>query len=345
MAPKVLLFGSGSVGTIYVHLLLKAGCDVTAICRSNYTAAKENGFTINSVVYGDNIKIHPKVARTPSEAASEGPYDYLLVTCKALPEAQTASVIAPAVTKGHTTIVLIQNGIAIEEEYASQFPSNPLLSCVVYLPVTQTSPGCIAMHGPEQLEVGTYPPSPTSESAERLVALLNSAGGNATFYEDIQPQRWKKLLLNASWNPLSALTLCRDTAFLATSSFSESTFRGILHEIATIAQALGFHSITPEAADEIFKMTTARASKIGVQPSMLADQLASPRPRPLEVEVILGNPLRIARQKCPQVECPRLEMLYTLTKALDEANRYRKPGQSLDGEDLQRKADSEAKAK
>lgn len=38
--PKVLLFGAGSIGTIYIYILQKAGCEVTAVCRSNYEAAK-----------------------------------------------------------------------------------------------------------------------------------------------------------------------------------------------------------------------------------------------------------------------------------------------------------------
>ena len=38
--PKVLVFGAGAVGTIYIYLLQQAGCAVTAVCRSNYEAAK-----------------------------------------------------------------------------------------------------------------------------------------------------------------------------------------------------------------------------------------------------------------------------------------------------------------
>lgn len=38
--PRVLLFGSGAIGTIYVYILQQAGCDVSAVCRSNYEAAK-----------------------------------------------------------------------------------------------------------------------------------------------------------------------------------------------------------------------------------------------------------------------------------------------------------------
>ena len=74
MAPKVLVHGSGAVGSIYVYLLDKAGCDVTAVCRSNYDVVKENGFTIDSDVYGKGLRVHATVARTPDEAVQYGPF-------------------------------------------------------------------------------------------------------------------------------------------------------------------------------------------------------------------------------------------------------------------------------
>jgi len=38
--PKVLIHGAGAIGIAYVYMLDKAGCEVTAVCRSNYEAAK-----------------------------------------------------------------------------------------------------------------------------------------------------------------------------------------------------------------------------------------------------------------------------------------------------------------
>ena len=45
-----------------------------------------------------------------------------------------------------------------------------------------------------------------------------------------------------------------------------------------------------------------------------------------------GNPLKIARQL--GVDVPRIEMLYALTKALDEAVAHRQPGKSLAGDEV-----------
>lgn len=50
---KVLLFGTGGVGTIAaVNLEVGGQAEVTAVLRSNYTAVKENGFDIASCDHG-----------------------------------------------------------------------------------------------------------------------------------------------------------------------------------------------------------------------------------------------------------------------------------------------------
>lgn len=334
MPPKVLLHGSGAIGTIYVYLLLKAGCDVTAVCRSNYEAAKADGFHIDSDMYGKGIHIHPKIVRTPEEASTAGQYDYLIVSCKAFPDAQTSETISAAVTPGHTTIVLIQNGVGIEEEYASRFPENPLLSCVVYLPTTQIKPGYIEMGNLEMLEVGPYPASAHSDekvkaSADQLIALLQSAGGNAHYFQDIQEKRWNKLLLNAPWNPMCALTLSRDAAFLLSSPESEGVVNEVMKEVMAISKALGYTSVDEASAKIGLDRAKDRIGSTGIEPSMLVDVLWGRR---MEVEVILGNPLRKAREL--QVQVPRIEMLYVLAKVLDDSTRYRKQHSSLDGETM-----------
>ncbi|KAF2207259.1 hypothetical protein CERZMDRAFT_51432 [Cercospora zeae-maydis SCOH1-5] len=332
--PRILLHGTGSIGAIYAYQLLKGGSDVTVICRSNYQAVKDNGIHIDSDLYGKGLHITPKVVRSPQEAAKDGPYDYLLVACKALPEARTSETIAPAVTPGLTTIALIQNGIDIEQEYAERFPENPLLSCVIYLPATQISPGHVRMGGLERLEIGPFPSSAhdspkVQDSANRFIEALKAGGGNPVYHADIQELRWFKLLLNVPWNPICALTLARDLPYLASSELAKPVVDGVLEEVVAVSQALGYKTVTKEAADEGVAVIQARQGTLGTEPSMLADVLLSRR---MEHEVILGNPVRAAQKI--GVPVPRMELLYVLVKALDLAQQKRKEGKSLDCADL-----------
>lgn len=310
--PRVLLFGAGAVGTIYLWLLSKVA-STTAVCRSNYDVVKKDGFIINSSIFGDNIHFTPNVVRNCEEAASASskPYDYIVVCSKAIP-GTFPQLIAPAVTPGHTAIVLLQNGVGIEEEYATAFPGNPIISAVLFLPVVQRSTGVIDHGEIEQIQLGSYPSSTSGDHASAFTELIKAGGGTAEFYQDIQLKRWTKLLINASWNPICALTLSKDTEVLEASQESYSAVLGVMLEIRAIAAAYGY-TITREEVE--FQLSRAQAripTKSGIKPSMLQDVEASRR---IEIEAIVGNPMRMGKEK--GVECVRLEMLYVLGKALD----------------------------
>ncbi|KAF2711597.1 2-dehydropantoate 2-reductase [Pleomassaria siparia CBS 279.74] len=311
--PRVLLFGSGSVGTIYLYLLSKVASRITAVCRSNYNIVKNEGFTINSALFGQDIHFTPHVVRNCDKAAiaDPTPFDYVLVCNKAIP-GTTPHLISPVVTPGHTVIVLVQNGIGIEDEYATAFPNNPIVSCVVYLPVAQRPAGTITHGEVERLEIGSFPASASSEHAESFAKLLRDAGATAEVYDDIQLKRWFKLVVNASWNPLCALTLCTDVEFMESSAPATGLVFDIMLEVCDIAKAYGYTISREEAEHQLGRAKARIAKKKGVEPSMLQDVREGRR---MEVEAIVGNTVKLGKKK--GVSCQRLEMLYVLISALD----------------------------
>jgi 2-dehydropantoate 2-reductase len=311
--PKVLLFGAGSVGTVYLWLLSKVA-HTTAVCRSNYEVAQKDGFIINSSIFGQGIHFMPEIVRDCEEAAAkagETSFDYIVVCSKAIPGI-VPHLISPAVTPGKTAIVLIQNGVGIEQEYKDAFGSNPIISTVVYLPATQRPAGVIKHGEVEKLQIGAYPTSTNSEPAKAFATLVQAAGGTAEFCEDIQPKRWFKLLVNASWNPICALSLSKDTAILEACDEATAVLFAVMMEIRDIADAYGYTIRKEEVEFQLGRAQARIPMKAGIEPSMLQDVQAGRR---IEVEAIVGNAVRMG--KCKGVRCDRLEMLYVLAKALD----------------------------
>lgn len=314
---EVLLFGAGSIGAVYLYQLQQAGCRVTAVCRSNYLSVKENGFRLNSVRYGNVVYKPDQVVRDVSECQQK--FDYILVCTKSYPGSTPSlpDMLGPVV-KGRpdTAIVLAQNGIMIEEEVAVAFPDNPLLSGVVYLPATQIEPGVIDY--PEMLnllELGTYPtnaPTRCKLAAESFVKLMILGGGAAEVHGNIQISRWSKLLLNCVWNPICALTLCTDGDFLLSSEpYAHELAWETMLEIIELARKTGVEGVTQEVALKKFQIAKTRAENgTGREMSMLQDIRLS---RPMEVEAILGNVVRIGREN--GLKMPRLATMYALVKA------------------------------
>ncbi|KAF9696787.1 hypothetical protein EKO04_005356 [Ascochyta lentis] len=310
--PKVLLFGAGSIGTIYLWLLSKSST-TTAVCRSNYDVAIKDGFIINSSIFGQGIHFRPNVVRSCEEAASADttPYDYIVVSSKAIP-GTVPKWIAPVVTPGQTTIVLLQNGIGIEEEYRLAFPKNPIVSAVIYCPTTQRPAGVIKHGEVEKLEIGAYPSSAPAEHAKAFTQLIQSVGATAVFHEDVQLIRWTKLLINASLNPICALAFGKDTDVFESCDEAPDVIKNVMLEIQNIAAAYGYN-ISKEKVEFEFNRTKTRIPiHAGIEPSMLQDVQSGRR---MEVEAIIGNPVRMGKAK--GVKCDRLELLYVLAKTLD----------------------------
>ncbi|KAF2245018.1 2-dehydropantoate 2-reductase [Trematosphaeria pertusa] len=309
--PKVLLFGVGSVGAVYLYLLSKVA-STTAVCRSNYDIVKANGFTIHSSIFGDNLHIQPNVVRSCDAAASQDtrPFDYILVCCKVIPG--VPNLIKPAVTPGRTVIVLIQNGIGIEAEYATAFPNNPIVTGAVYCKTTQRPAGVVRHDEVELLELGSYPSSASNGHAEAFVKLIQSTGATAELHDDVQTKRWYKLLVNASWNPICALTMCTDVGFLQSSSLATTFVLDIMLEVCAIADAYGYTFQREEAEYQLARAVARIERGNAVEPSMLQDVREGRR---IEVEAIVGNAVRMGRER--GVRCDKLECLYVLAKARD----------------------------
>ncbi|KAF9894404.1 hypothetical protein FE257_007907 [Aspergillus nanangensis] len=175
----------------------------------------------------------------------------------------------PAVSVDAT--IALQNGINIEAPFRALFVTNPLLSAVLYTPVSQTSPTTFADSLLDMIYLGTYTASaPTTHkaAAEYLTQALYAGVASATQIEDIQLERWKKLLINGSENSVCALCGLRDATFLQSSMGAVGFLRDVMREIAATATAtaVGYEGIDEGVVEEQMELLLARALP-GVMPS------------------------------------------------------------------------------
>ncbi|CAO0790985.1 unnamed protein product [Mucor circinelloides] len=306
--PRLLTVGTGAVGAIYSWRLSKS-CNVSAVCRSNYEIVKKDGFDIESAKFGKDVFRPDQVARTVSECVTSEPFDYILVTLKALPECyNVADIIAPAVTKD-TTIVLIQNGLGVEEPITERFPDNPIVSIVAYIGTSQTEPGKIKMVGKESLVVGKYLGAKRDSEKQRaeFIELLKKGDCDVQVVEDVEKVRWQKLFWNAAFSPVCAMTGMNTTELLANEEAMKAV-KNVMGEVIDAAIANGYEFDHDEQMHAMISRTEATATNY--KPSM---QLDKERNSPMEIEVILGTPLR--RAKAKGLSVPNLELIHSLCSA------------------------------
>lgn len=302
---SVLIVGAGAVGAFVGSALARQGAAVSVVCRSDYEVVKRAGFTITSPLLGDHCFRPAQVYHDVSEC--EEPPEYLILTVKVLSGVDRAALIRPAVGP-RTVIVLVENGLDIEEEIVQAFPANEVLSGLAFVGVERTQPGRIAHVAAGWLILGRYPRG-LSPAAQRLGAMFEAGKVGCNVTDDVVSARWQKTVWNASFNPLSVLGGILDTATMLGTPEGEALVRELMTEICAVAAAAG----SPQNPALIEKMIANTKSMPTHKTSMALDYELG---RPMEIEAILGNVVRAARRT--GVATPHLDTVYAITKMIEE---------------------------
>lgn len=184
-----------------------------------------------------------------------------------------SEIIAPAISPGHTTIALVQNGLNIERPVIEAFPLNPVISGVSFIGATEGPKGTIKHDDHDVLIVGAFnnpniSPEKSDSAAKHFVELYGSCPGIDCVYEpDVKFTRWRKLLYNSSYNTVATI-LRMDTARMRVSEHViDDLIRPIMMEIRAAAAAAGV-DLPIELVDRMIFADTFEAF---FKPSMLQD--------------------------------------------------------------------------
>lgn len=207
--------------------------------------------------------------------ASLLPFDYIVCATKNCPDIKPTlpTLISPALTPGHTVVVLIQNGLNIEKPLFEAFPQNIVLSGVSMIDCHEAESGHIIHELPDLLHLGPFRnPNIDLEdeeaAAQAFIKMYAAARKTECLYcEDVPLARWKKLVFNACLNPICAITGLDDARVRLADGAVEGLVRPVMMEIVATARALGH--VLPE--DYIDTVTNFDPIDLYLQPSMQYD--------------------------------------------------------------------------
>lgn len=180
--------------------------------------------------------------------------------------------------------------------------------------------GVIEHNKNEDMQIGLYPNSGIDPAVDKsrldgFVSLL--AAGNTVFQveEDMQVLRWEKVVWNAAWNSLTTLTMLDTQTWLHSSEDAMRVTRQLMREVIDVGRKCNV-LLRYELIDELVQKIQAMP---GIGSSMQVD---CKNKKPLEVDVILGVPVRKGRQL--GVPIPTLEVIYTMIVGVDYGLRQGK---------------------
>lgn len=308
----VLLYGLGGIGSFYAFILSRSEkVRLSVVARSNYDAVKAKGLTLNSENHGSHHVTPYQVYRTPAEANKA--FDYVVCAHKALDQAGAAEQLAPVIDQAKTTIVILQNGVGNEVPFRERYPEVTVVSGVVWVGAAQIEPGVVNHTKSEDLQIGLYPNEhhDASQEAQRLEEFASFLRDGKTVFQvvpNVQVQRWEKVVWNVAWNSLTTLTLMTTHDWLSSSEDSTPMTRRLMTEVINVAKKCDVpldDALPDRLIEKILAMHAIGSSM----------QLDYKNGRPMEVDIILGYPVKKGREL--GVSIPTLETIYTILRAVN----------------------------
>ncbi|NYV75982.1 2-dehydropantoate 2-reductase [Streptomyces sp. UH6] len=316
---KVAVLGAGAIGAYAGAALHRAGVDVRLIARGPHLAAlRRDGVRVLSP-RGDFA------ARTPAtdDPAEVGPVDYVFLGLKANSYAACGPLLEPLLRPG-TAVVAAQNGIpwwyfhrhggphdgrrleSVDPGGAVSAVIAPerVIGCVVYAATELEAPGVVRHLEGTRFSVG----EPDRSVSARCTAFGDAmvAGGLKCPVEpDLRDDIWVKLLGNATFNPISALTRATMRQ-MCVHGGTRRVVETMMTETLSIAEALGC------TVDVTVERRLAGAERVGDHRTSTLQDLE--RGKPLELDVLLTALTELA--DLTGVEAPTLRTVHALSDLL-----------------------------
>ncbi|NJM61208.1 MAG: putative 2-dehydropantoate 2-reductase [Oscillatoriales cyanobacterium RU_3_3] len=311
------IVGTGALGGFYGARLQKAGFEVHFLLRSDYDRVKKHGLIIESPE-GDFTLPQVRAYRDANKMLK---CDVVILALKTTQNHCLPKVLPPLL-KDNSVVLVLQNGLDTEPEVAKIVGDDRVIGGLCFLCSYKVSPGHIC-----HLDYGTitlgeyardYQPTGITNRMHQIARDFKHAGIPIKMSEDLLLSRWKKLVWNIPYNALSVILDARTDELMA----NPDTL-ALVEEIMAEVIA-GAKSCDRIISNDFIETMLERTHKM--KPYRTSMKIDYDESRPLEVDAILGNPLRIAQKA--GIQLPQISVLYRMLKFMDaqkqEAERTRR---------------------
>ncbi|MBQ7180042.1 MAG: 2-dehydropantoate 2-reductase [Bacteroidaceae bacterium] len=279
---RYAVIGTGAIGGYYGAKLARSGQEVHFLLHSDYDFVSRNGLQVNSWkgdFHIDNPHIYNNVHAMPQ-------CDVVLVALKTTNNHLLPDLLSPLLGP-QTIVVLIQNGIGVEQDVQDMLPRAQLAAGLAFICSAKTRPGVVDHQHYGALTIANYS-CRSLLAVERLVGELADAGIE-THQAEYHFARWRKAVWNMPFNGMTVAMQCQTDRLLAESATRQLIRRQML-EVIHAAQALGIAGLHDDFADRMLADTDAM---VPYSPSMRLDWDFR---RPMELNYIYDRPLLLASQ-------------------------------------------------
>ena len=299
------VIGTGAVGGYYGGRLAESGRRVNFLARSDYNQIKETGLRVDS----PRGNFHLKKVNVYRESEDLPETDILLIALKTTSNSKLKELISPIIRKD-TAILILQNGLGMEEQLKNWFPDNPVLGGMCFICSRKAGPGHIHHQDYGLITLGCLYKDDTA-LRDAIGLDMEESGIPVTLVDDLHEARWRKLLWNIPYNGLSVALNANTKRIMGTSS-SREMIKRMMQEVIAGASACGV-SIEEEVVEKMLVFTD---KMIPYEPSMKLDYDNN---RVMELEYMYHRPLMEASEN--GFEMKSVWMLYKQLLFMEETRK------------------------
>ena len=296
------IVGTGGIGGYYGGCLAKAGHPVHFLLHSDYEYVLKNGLKIDSV----NGDFHLEKVSAYKNSQDMPKCDVVLVCLKTIQNHILSSILKPLLHE-KTVVVLVQNGMGMEQELSEQLPSTSIVGATAFICTTKVGPGHIHHAEYGALTLAKHC-GDCDEIVRQIASDFENASVNVSVFDDLNSVRWKKLVWNIPYNGLTVvLNAATDT--LTNNPDSRNLVIDLMNEVVSAGRTCGA-KISDSFIDKMIAMTEKMTP---YSPSMKLDYDAR---RPMEIQTMFTNPIAIAKSQ--GFELRKTEMLEQQLRFLEK---------------------------
>jgi len=324
MGQSFAVIGAGAIGAYVGAALTRGGSTVTLVARGAHLAAMQRD-GVRVISGRGDFTARPRAVGSIAEV---GPVDVVILALKA----QQIAAIAPelrALNHDRTAIVAMQNGIpwwyfqrhggpydgrtieAVDPGGVLARSIDParVIGCVIYSSTEIVEPGVIQHLEGTRYSLGE-PDRSVSDRLKAIAADFVAGGLKAPVESDIRKDIWVKLLGNAAFNPISALTRATLVA-MAEDPCVHALVAEMMAESIAVAERLG------SPVDIAIEKRIEGARRVGEhKTSMLQDLDAR---KAFELDALVGAVVELGA--LVGIPTPATSHVYALAHLLDRTNR------------------------
>ncbi len=301
---KYGVIGTGAIGGYYGAKLAHAGQELHFLFHSDYEYVKQHGLQVDSCdgsFHLDDINAYLHTEDMPK-------CDVVLVCLKSVNNSKLQTLLPPLL-HDDTLVVLIQNGIGVEEDVQKMFPDVQLAAGLAFICSAKSEPGRVNHQCYGSINLANY--SCKDETLMQAVVDEFRQAGIETGLVEYNEARWKKAVWNMPFNGMT-VALHTQTDMLLKNKSTRQLIREQMMEVVSAAQHLGMKNLDEAFVDKMIDMTD---NMTPYSPSMRLDYDFHRR---MEIYYLYTRPLESAREAgCPM---PKLEMLEAELRFLEENN-------------------------